>query len=120
MKFTPQPILIRDRDGFKEEDTAIVSGPFAIHRTRYRDWTQARGAWTVTHIPSGYCFFQDALSKRHARQFCAEIADLLDWNVEMPDVASIKASPEYARIRQARNRALGLVFSEHVVVEPVQ
>lgn len=118
MKFTPKTIQMRTTDGFRDEE-AIVSGPFAIHRTRWTDWTPTDDAWTVTHVPSGYCFFQDALSELHARQFCNEVESLFDWAAENPDLASKTGTSEYARLRQARDKALGWDFAEHVVVEPV-
>ena len=111
MKFTPQTIRIRGKDGFKEEQ-AIVAGPFAIHQTRWKDWTPTDDAWTVTHVPSGYCFFQDAPSELHARRFCEEVADLFDWTLEVPQLRAKKNTPEYGLLRRARDKALGWLDDE--------
>lgn len=106
MRFTPQTIQMKTVSGFKSEE-AIVCGPFAIHRTRYPDWTLARAAWTVTHIPSGYCFFQDATSQRRARQFCKTVFGLFDWSKEDPELPTKKGTPEYTTLQLATMEAKG-------------
>lgn len=100
MRFTRGTVRIGLDDGARTDD-AQLCGPFAIHQTRYQDWSKARGAWTVTHVPSGRCLLQDATSERAARRLCREVEPLADWSQMTP------ALPEPgSRGREALREAL--------------
>ena len=112
-------IRIRGANGFKEEQ-AIVCGPFAIHQTRYKDWTLAENAWTLTHVPSGYCITQEATSEQAARTLMAVLEPLTDWTVVDP-VPAIKGDPEkWDTLRKARDAAIEYDWAGFPWQEPVQ
>lgn len=85
----------------RESVEADISGPFAIHKP-----TAGRAGisgYEVAHVPTGRVLCYGATSKKAARQFCAEIADLADWSAVQPGTCppEIKA-PLLSAIRRAQ------------------
>lgn len=85
MTFTLQTIRVpcADPEQSFDEPDAVVSGPFAVHQTRWSDGRKAR-AWTLTHLPSGRFVTQEATSRKAAIRLAETLAPLLDWTVQDP------------------------------------
>ena len=84
-------VTLNNVDGTTDTVFPIMTlGNLALHRTLDENGKTMRGAWTITHIPTGWRIIRPIENVRKARTMLKLFAGAMDWNFSTPESEKIE------------------------------